>query len=77
MKTMNVYAVWICGDKFYFSGNLSEKECDIVREVSKDLSAKATEINTVALFQELLSILNTKVKEPVFQIQIKNVFCIK
>lgn len=77
MKTMNVYTVWICGDKFYFSGNLSEKECDIVREVSKDLSAKATEINTVALFQELLNILNAKVKEPVEQVRISNVFCVK
>lgn len=74
---MNIYTVMICGDKFYFSGNLSEEENKIVNKACKSLSSKATKSNTDLLFHELLNILNAKVKEPVSQIKIKDVFRIK
>lgn len=74
---MDIYTVMICGDKFYFSGNLSKEEIRITNKVCKRLSEKATRSNADVLFYELLSILITTVKEPVFQIQIKDVFRIK
>lgn len=74
---MDIYTVMICGDKFYFSGNLSEEEIKIVNKACKSLSEKATKSNADVLFHELLNILNAIVKEPVSQMQIKNVFRIK
>lgn len=74
---MEIYTVTICGEKFYFSGNLSKEEIKIANKVCEKMSVKAIKLNADIIFCEFLNILNAIVKEPVFQIRIKAVFRIK
>lgn len=71
---MDIYSVTICGDKFYFYGNLSEEECDIINHVCNDLSLQSGGKEGSDLFEEFIFNSNKLLRDKIFRIKIKQVF---
>ena len=71
---MNIYAVTIYGDKFYFYGNLSAEECEIIMHICSDLSEQCGEKGTIDLFENFMHKSNNLLRNKIFQIRVKQLF---
>lgn len=71
---MNIYIVTIMGNRFYFYGELSEEECEIVEMLCKEISAESKESDLEELLKIFQNSLDSSLSKKIELAKVKYVF---
>jgi len=71
---MNIYAITISGEKFYFLGELLEQECVCIEQECKRISQKELQLSAEEVLSNLLRILDPRLVNKMIFLKIKHVF---
>lgn len=71
---MNIYILTIMGNRFYFYGELSEEECEIVEMFCKEISSENKETNSEELLKIFQNALDSSISKKIELVKVKHVF---
>lgn len=71
---MDIYIVTIMGNRFYFYGELSEEECEIVEMLCKDIASVYKETDEQELIKIFQNSLDSSISKKLKNVEVKYVF---
>ena len=71
---MDIYIVTIMGNRFYFYGELSEEECEIVEMLCKDIASVYKETDEQELIKIFQNSLDSSISKKLKNVEVKDVF---
>lgn len=71
---MDIYIVTIMGNRFYFYGELSEEECEIVEMLCKDIASVHKETDEQELIKIFQNSLDSSISKKLKNVEVKYVF---
>lgn len=74
VKKVNIYIVTIMGNRFYFYGELSEEECEIVQILCKKISSGSKETDAEELLKIFQNSLDSSLSKKIELAKVKYVF---
>lgn len=74
MNKVNIYILTIMGNRFYFYGELSEEECEIVEMFCKEISSENKETNSEELLKIFQNALDSSISKKIELVKVKHVF---
>lgn len=71
---MNLYVVTVAGNRLYFSGELTEKECEIVEKICNGISCQTIENNAEKKLEIFKNSLDRSLMDKIEFAEVKYVF---
>lgn len=71
---MNIYAITISGEKFYFLGELLEQECVSIEQECKRISQKKLQLSAEEVLSNFLETLDRSLVNKMLFFKIQHVF---
>ena len=74
---MNIYAVTIMGNMFYFYGRLSREDCMLIDSLCSQLQEHYLKEDIDTLYNIFLEMISLEIEKTVIKVQVKRIFRIK